>query len=145
MAGTTKKVTMEKVTINGVIRTEKLRLADLAAILNGEERSEEVISDLKNYVAFKAAQVENRKSSSAKDDEEKTARKAAIRAAILEFLGENSGKWYQVTAIIKGSPKLGLEYSTSEVTTVITALKDEGLVVREVEKRKPLYTIAATE
>ena len=144
MAETKKKVTMEKVEINGVVRTEKLRLADIAAILNGEERSDEIIADLKNYVAHKAAQVENRKSSSSKDDEEKAARKKAIREAILAFLTENKGKWYQVTAIIKGSPALGLEYSTSEVTTVITALKDEGLVVREVEKRKPLYTIAAT-
>lgn len=145
MAETKKKITMEKVEINGVVRTEKLRLADIAAILNGEERSDEIIADLKNYVAHKAAQVENRKSSSSKDDEEKTARKKAIREAILAFLTENSGKWYQVTAIIKGSPALGLEYSTSEVTTVITALKDEGLVVREVEKRKPLYTIATAE
>lgn len=145
MAETKKKVTMEKVEINGVVRTEKLRLADIAAILNGEERSDEIIADLKAYVAHKTAQVENRKSSSSKDDEEKTARKKAIREAILAFLTENSGKWYQVTAIIKGSPALGLEYSTSEVTTVITALKDEGLVVREVEKRKPLYTIATAE
>lgn len=145
MAETKKKVTMEKVEINGVVRTEKLRLADIAAILNGEERSDEIIADLKAYVAHKTAQVENRKSSSSKDDEEKTARKKAIREAILAFLTENSGKWYQVTAIIKGSPALGLEYSTAEVTTVITALKDEGLVVREVEKRKPLYTIATAE
>ena len=141
MAKTTKKVTMEKVTINGVTRTEALRLADLAAILNGEELSTEVIEDLKNYVTFKAAQVSNR-ASSHKDDEEKKQARAEIRAEILTFLTAHKCEWFRVGEIVKGSPVLNDKYSSSAVTNVITKLKEEGLVWNESTSKKSVYTIA---
>jgi hypothetical protein len=138
---TTKKVTMEKVTINGIVRTEALRLADLTAILNGEELSTEIIEDLKNYVTFKAAQVANR-TSSHKDDEEKKAAREEIRTEILAFLTAHKGEWFRVGEIVKGSPVLDEKYSSSAVTSVITKLKDEGLVWNESTSKKSVYTIA---
>lgn len=140
----TKKV-MERVTINGELRTEKLRLADLMAILNGEQRSPEIMDDLKAYIAHKQEQNEARKTSS-KVDKEKAAIRDHIRKAVVEFLTENEGNWYTTTEIIKKSPALGLNnYSVSAVANVLTALKNEGIVVNEKDKKSSVYTLAKAE
>ena len=141
MAETKKRNVMEKVEIGGVVRTENLRLADLMAILNGEERPTEVIEDLKNYINHKQLQVANR-ASSRKDDEEKKAAREEIRTEILAFLTAHKGEWYRVGEIVKGSPVLNEKYSPSAVTNVITKLKDEGLVWNESTSKKSVYTIA---
>ncbi len=136
----TKKV-MERVIINGTLRTEKLRLADLMAILNGEEREAAIINDLKAYVAHKQEQNEARKTSS-KVDKEKAEIRKHIREAVVDFLTENEG-WYTTTEIIKKSPALGLnDYSVSAVANVLTALKGEGIVVNEKDKKASVYTLA---
>jgi hypothetical protein len=136
----TKKV-MERVTINGTLRTEKLRLADLMAILNGEQRDPAIIDDLKAYVAHKQEQNEARKTSS-KVDKEKAAVREHIRKAVVDFLTENEG-WFTTTEIIKKSPALGLnDYSVSAVANVLTALKGEGIVVNEKDKKASVYTLA---
>ena len=145
MADTKKRNVMEKVEIGGVTRTETLRLADLMAILNGEERSTEVIEDLKNYINHKQSQVTNRANSSRKDDEEKKAAREEIRTEILAFLTAHKGEWFRVGEIVKGSPVLDEKYSSSAVTSVITKLKDEGLVWNESTSKKSVYTIATAE
>lgn len=140
----TKKV-MERVVINGELRTEKLRLADLMAILNGEQREAAIIDDLKAYVAHKQEQNEARKTSS-KVDKEKAAIRDHIRKAVIEFLTENEGSWYTTTEIIKKSPALGMnDYSVSAVANVLTALKGEGIVVNEKNKKSSVYTLAKAE
>lgn len=139
----TKKV-MERVTINGELRTEKLRLADLMAILNGEQRDPAIIDDLKAYVAHKQEQNEARKTSS-KVDKEKAAIRDHIRKAVVDFLTENEGNWYTTTEIIKKSPALGIDYSVSAVANVLTALKGEGIVVNEKDKKSSVYTLAKAE
>lgn len=140
---TSKKVTMEKVEINGIIRTEALRLADIAAILNGEQRDEAIIEDLKNYVAHKAAQVANRKASSAKDDPEKQKTNEEIKAEILAFLGKTPDKWYRVGDIMRGCPNLLNTYNSSKVTNVITEMvKIDETVLRDQKAKMTTYTIA---
>lgn len=140
---TSKKVTMEKVEINGVIRTEALRLADIAAILNGEQREPAIIEDLKNYVAHKAAQVANRKASSAKDDPEKQKTNEEIKAEILAFLGKTPDKWYRVGDIMRGCPNLLNTYNSSKVTNVITEMvKTDETVLRDQKAKMTTYTIA---
>lgn len=137
---TAKKV-MEKVEINGVIRTEALRLADLKAILEGEQRETAVIEDLKNYITHKQAQVEARKTNS-KTDPEKVAKREHIKEAVMEYLTENAEKWFAVNEIIKGSPKLGIDYSTSAVTNVLTELLNEGKVLNEKSSKGSKYSAA---
>lgn len=140
---TSKKMVMEKVEINGVIRTEALRLADIAAILNGEERDEAIIEDLKNYVAHKTAQVANRKATSAKDDPEKQKTNEEIKAEILAFLGKTPDKWYRVGDIMKGCPVLLNTYSPSKITNVITDMvKIDKTVIRDQQPKMTTYTLA---
>lgn len=138
------KKTMDRVEINGVVRTEKLRLADIAAILNGEERTPEIIEDLKAYIAHKTEQVENRKTSSSKDDPEKKAQIEEIKAEILAFLAD--GKWYRVGDIMKGCPNLLTKYSSSRVTNVITDMvKVDGTVMRDQKAKITTYSLAVPE
>lgn len=140
---TTSKKVMEKVEINGIVRTEALRLADIAAILNGEQREPAIIEDLKNYVAHKQAQVANRKATSAKDDPEKQKTNEEIKAEILKFLGANPDKWYRVGDIMRGCPTLLNTYNSSKVTNVITEMvKTDETVIRDQKSKVTTYTIA---
>ena len=140
---TSKKMVMEKVEINGIVRTEALRLEDLAAILNGEQREPAIMDDLKNYIAHKQAQVANRKATSAKDDPEKQKVNDEIKAEVLAFLGKEPDKWYRVGDIMKGCPNLLNAYSPSKVTNVITDMvKTDHTVIRDQQPKMTTYTLA---
>ena len=139
MANTTSKVTLEKVTINGVVQTEKTRYARIKALVETAELPDIERDDLIKFVEHKLAQVENRKSG--KVSEEKQAARDHIRKAVIDFLTANEG-WFTTSEIVKKSPDLGIDYSVSSVASILTALRDEGIVLNDKVKKSSVYTLA---
>lgn len=133
---------LDRVIINDVVRTESIRLADILNILETGVMPEQVyVDDLIVYIKHKMELLESKKSNSS-SSKEKEAVRTAIREAVLNVLQAEPDRWFTVSEIIASdTEKLGMNYSNSAVTYVLTKLKEEGLVMNSKDKKKSLYTI----
>ena len=133
---------LDKVVIEGITRTERIRLEDIKNILRtGKMPEKAYIDDLIVYINHKMELLENKKSNSS-SSKEKEAVRTAIREAALNVLQAEPDRWFTVTEIITADMEnLGMKYSNSAVTAVLTKLKNEGLVNNSKDKKKSLYTI----
>lgn len=119
-----KKMTIKEqfVEVVEVLRSEEVNRADLAEFIEGRI----AILDKKTATKSKAV-AENQ----AKNEE--------IKNVILEALAE-AGKAVNITEL-KGFADLA-QYSTPKVSALLKQLRDEGKVVRTLEKKTPYFAVA---
>ena len=81
------------------------------------------------------------KKSVSKADKARIEENEAIRSAILEVLAE-SGK-QRVSDITKAvNNRMSTDYTSNKVSAQVTVLKDNGSIVREVEKKIAYFSLA---
>lgn len=71
---------------------------------------------------------------------EKQVQNANIGNAVVEFMAPDT--YYTVSDLLKKVPNLPEDMSLPRMTHIVTALVNEGKVVRTVDKRKALFSLA---
>lgn len=71
---------------------------------------------------------------------EKQVQNANIGNSVVEFMAPNT--YYTVSDLLKKVPNLPEDMSLPRMTHIVTALVNEGKVIRTVDKRKALFSLA---
>lgn len=80
------------------------------------------------------------KKSVSKADKERIAENDTIKATILDVLANGKGR---VSDITKGvNDILGTDYTSNKVSAQVTVLKNDGMIIREVDKKVAYFSIA---
>lgn len=81
------------------------------------------------------------KKSVSKADKARVEENEAIRSAILKVLAEKGKQ--RVSDITKAvNSRMSADYTSNKVSAQVTALKDNGSIIREVEKKIAFFSIA---
>ena len=81
------------------------------------------------------------KKSVSKADKARIEENEAIRSAILEVLAEKGKQRVSdITKAVNG--RMSADYTSNKVSAQVTALKDSGSIIREVEKKIAYFSIA---
>lgn len=81
------------------------------------------------------------KKSVSKADKVRIEENEAIRSAILEVLAEKSKQRVSdITKAVNG--RMSTDYTSNKISAQVTALKDNGSIIREVEKKVAYFSIA---
>ena len=81
------------------------------------------------------------KKSVSKADKARIEENEAIRSAILEVLAEKGKQRVSdITKAVNG--RMSADYTSNKVSAQVTALKDNGSIIREVEKKIAYFSIA---
>ena len=81
------------------------------------------------------------KKSLSKADKARIEENEAIRSAILEVLAEKGKQRVSdITKAVNG--RMSADYTSNKVSAQVTALKDNGSIIREVEKKIAYFSIA---
>ena len=84
------------------------------------------------------------KKSVSKADKAKIEENEAIRSAILEVLAEKGKQRVSdITKAVNG--RMSADYTSNKVSAQVTALKDSGSIIREVEKKIAYFSIAQSK
>lgn len=71
---------------------------------------------------------------------EKQVQNANIGNSVVEFMAPNT--YYTVSDLLKKVPNLPEDMSLPRMTHIVTSLVNEGKVIRTVDKRKALFSLA---
>ena len=115
-----------------VTRVDALNKAiEVLGSVEGNAQYIEVLDKIKASVSKKSV---------SKADEARMAENETIRAAIVDFLADRKAR---VSDITKGvNDILGTDFTSNKVSAQVTVLKNEGTVVREVDKKIAFFSLA---
>ena len=117
-----------------VTRVEAMNICKALVLDSEREDSTEVIAVLDKMIESLS------KKSVSKADKAKMAENENIRSAILSVL---DGKRMRVSDITKAvNETLGTDYTSNKVSAQVTALKGDGAILREVDKKIAYFTVA---
>lgn len=110
----------------------------LAIAIEALQGQGEVVEKLKNM----KASIDKKSASKSGKQTEKQKENEGFKDEILDFLAD--GEKYTISEMIKNIPSLA-DFSTSKVSALVRALKEEGKVTREEIKRKAYFSLAVDE
>ena len=115
-----------------VTRVDALNKAiEVLGSVEGNAEYIEVLDKIKASVSKKSV---------SKADEARMAENETIRTAIVDFLTDRKAR---VSDITKGvNDILGTDFTSNKVSAQVTVLKNEGTVVREVDKKIAFFSLA---
>ena len=115
-----------------VTRVDALNKAiEVLGSVEGNAQYIEVLDKIKASVSKKSV---------SKADEARMAENETIRTAIVDFLADRKAR---VSDITKGvNDILGTDFTSNKVSAQMTKLKNEGTVVREVDKKIAFFSLA---
>ena len=118
-----------------VTRVEAMNIC--RELVSGTERA-----DKDDVIAVIDKMIESlSKKSVSKADKARIEENEAIRSAILEVLAEKGKQ--RVSDITKAvNDRMSADYTSNKVSAQVTALKDSGSIIREVEKKIAYFSIA---
>ena len=107
-------------------------LLDIPAVAENEMLSEFVEHELELLAKKNAVKGE-------KKPTEKQVQNASIGDSVVDFMSSNT--LYTVSELLKKVPNLPEDMSLPRMTHIVTALVNDGRVVRTVEKRKAYFSL----
>ena len=115
-----------------VTRVDALNKAiEVLGSVEGNAQYIEVLDKIKASVSKKSV---------SKADEARILENENIRTAIVDFLANGKARVSDITKAV--NEVLGTDFTSNKVSAQVTVLKNEGIVVREVDKKIAFFSLA---